>query len=95
MEKITFKDGTVVNAEKNGSCFIVDEKPSFPENLKEIMIEGENGTIEISNGRIVESASVDGKYWFTIIEIPEAELEKQATADAIMELSELVAALLS
>jgi hypothetical protein len=95
MEKITFKDGTVINAEKNGSCFIVDEKPSFPEDLKEITIEGEGGTTEIGNGRIVESASVDGRYWFAVIEIPEAELEKQATADAIMELSELVGALLS
>jgi hypothetical protein len=82
MEKIIFNDGTEITAKKNGSCFIVDEAPEFPEDLTGITIEGENGTTEIENGRIIESASVDGKYWFTIQEIPEDELWKAEVEDA-------------
>ena len=93
--RIIFKDGTEIQAEKNGDCFIVDEKPSFPEDLSDITIEGESGTVNISNGRIIECASVDENYWFSVQEIPEAELERQATNDAILELSELIGSLLS
>lgn len=100
MEKIRFKDGSVVEAERNGSCFIVDEKPLFPKNLDDITIDGETSAI-ISHGKIIECASIDGRYWFTITEVPPEELEKVAllkklddAESAVAELSELVAAMI-
>jgi hypothetical protein len=93
MEKITFKDGTVINAEKNGTCFITGEKPTFPDDLTNITIGGETATT-IENGKIVECASIDGRYWFTIIEASPEELEKRRIDETIMELSELVGVLL-
>ncbi|MCR5777251.1 MAG: hypothetical protein K6G84_07550 [Lachnospiraceae bacterium] len=70
MEKITFKDGSVITAEKNGSCYIVDSAPEFPEDLNNITIEGEVNTT-IAHGQLQECASVDGRYWFTILDVPE------------------------
>ena len=35
---IRFSDGTEIEAEVNGTCFIVDEKPEFPDNFEEIVI---------------------------------------------------------
>ena len=88
--KIIFKDGTELTVERNGSSFITDEKPTFPEDLKNITIEGQT----ISNGRIIECASVDGRYWFTITEIPQDELDKAAYDDALAELTELIATMM-
>lgn len=100
MEKIRFKDGTVVEAEKNGSCFITDEKPAFPEDLRDIKVEGETSTL-ISNGQIVECASIDGRYWFTILEASPEDVKIRALEntisqqnDAIVELSEMMAAMM-
>ncbi len=38
--KIIFLDGTEIEAEKNGSSYIVDEKPRFPNDLSEVSITG-------------------------------------------------------
>lgn len=35
---ITFKDGAELVTEQNGSCFIVDEEPTFPADLSEVTI---------------------------------------------------------
>ncbi len=83
MEKIIFKDGTEITVERNGSCFIVETKPEFPEDLTDITIEGEMPQT-IANGRIVDAASVDGRYWFTIIEISEAEAREAKREAQIM-----------
>lgn len=88
--KIIFKDGTELTVERNGSSFITDEKPTFPEDLKNITIEGQT----ISNGRVIECASVDGRYWFAITEIPQDELDKAAYDDALAELTELIATMM-
>ena len=88
--KIIFKDGTELTVERNGSSFITDEKPAFPEDLKNITIEGQT----IANGRIIECASVDGRYWFAITEIPQDELDKAAYDDALAELTELIATMM-
>ena len=48
--------------------------------MTDIKIEGEMPQT-IANGRIVDAASVDGRYWFTIIEISEAEA-REASRDA-------------
>ncbi|MBQ7615677.1 MAG: hypothetical protein IJU77_11575 [Butyrivibrio sp.] len=70
---IRFSDGTEIEAEVNGTCFIVDEKPEFPDNFEEIVITEGESEKTIEHGRLLECASVDDKYWFAIEEIPEQE----------------------
>ena len=74
MEKATiiFNDGTEIEAAVNGDCFIVDEKPDFPDDLTDITIVSDQGEKTVEHGRIVECAS-EKDYWFAIVEIPEAE----------------------
>ena len=36
--KITFKNGIEIEAEVNGSCYIVDSKPDFPVDLSEVTV---------------------------------------------------------
>lgn len=66
---IRFSDGTEITAEQNGTTYIVDEEPTFPEDLSEVEIEGEEGTTTIENAEIIECAKVPGdeRYWFTVI----------------------------
>lgn len=71
--KIIFADGTEVTAEKNGDCFIIKKKRSFPEDLSTVTVRGDDGDTIYRNAELVECASVDGKYWFTFIETSEAE----------------------
>ena len=71
--KITFSNGEEIVAEVNGSTFITEEEPNFPDNLEDITIEKDGEEETIAHGRIVECAAEDGRYWFTIIEIPEQE----------------------
>lgn len=77
MEKaiITFKNGLKVEAEANGSCFIVDSKPEFPFDLSEVTVtNGENEKV-LHEVEINEAASVDGRYWFALRELTEQELK--------------------
>ncbi len=69
--KIKFADGTELSVNVNGSSFIIDEKPEFPDNLEGITITQGKEKRTIEYGEILECASVDDKYWFAIIEIPE------------------------
>lgn len=39
MTTISFNDGTTLEVEQNGSTFITDTKPDFPEDLTDIIIE--------------------------------------------------------
>ena len=68
---IIFSNGETVTAQYNGSCFATDTEPQFPENLENITIEKESGEEHIAHGFIKDCASVDGRYWFTVREIPE------------------------
>ncbi len=89
--KIVFKDGTTINAQVNGHCYIVDVEPTFPEDLTDIIVKKGKETQTIANGRIVPAASVDGRYWFAIIEISEAEEEAnqlRADVDYLLAISE-------
>ena len=78
---ILFNDGTSIEAEVNGSCYITDSKPEFPGDLTGIVISAESGVRHIDNGQIIEAASVDGRYWFAVEEIP-AEVIKEAELQA-------------
>ena len=85
MEVIRFKDGTEITAEKNGTTYIVAEKPKFPDDLSEVTIEGQYGTETIKNAQIVEAAKTPGdtRYWFVIVPTPRnlAEEVNQDRAD--------------
>ena len=71
--KITFGDGTEITAEVNGSCYIVDDKFNDPD-LSEVTI----GDTVIENATLMEAASVDGRYWFTITRLTEEELMRKS-----------------
>ena len=84
MEKvtITFNDGTIINADLNGNCYIVDTKPEFPRDLTNITVQGEKYNQTYQNGEIIECYSIDGRYWFGINEIPADVLkERKIQAD--------------
>ena len=80
---IKFKDGTEIKAEVNGDCFITENKPSFPASLEGVTVEKDGETTEYEEAMLIECASVDGKYWFSLMEKP---LDvKQAEKIAIQE----------
>ena len=67
--RIIFRNGTTIEAEQNGNCFITDIKPAFPVPLGAVRIEGDE-SYRVEHAQLVECANVDGRYWFTFIEIP-------------------------
>ena len=78
MEKVTieFANGLEIEAEVNGSCYIVDEKPDFPTDLSAVSVtDGDGNTKELVEVEINETASVDGRYWFALRELTQQELK--------------------
>lgn len=95
--KIIFKDGTSIKAEMNGSCFIVANEPVFPDDLSVVVVVAGGETRTYTNAYVQECASVDGNYWFTILEesiqdrtIRELREENTMLEDAIAELAEII-----
>lgn len=95
--KIIFKDGTQITAEQNGTCYILNEKPEFPEDMTGLIIQKEDGNIEFQYPLLIECASIDGNYWFSFMEEPadqkvirELKEENAMLEDAILELAELI-----
>lgn len=88
MEEVTirFADGTELEAEQNGSCFIANEKPVFPADLSEVTVEGDTVSL-FSNAQVVECASVDGRYWFTFREVT-ADEHLRADVDYLLLMQE-------
>lgn len=88
--KIIFSNGKEIQAEQNGTCYILAKKPEFPTNLRNIKIENEEGTSVITNGEIVEVAKVlgDKNYWFTILEIPAARIKEQVTDQRLADIED-------
>ena len=94
---IRFKDGTGLNAERNGDCYITDTKPDFPEDLSVVWIGDGSSETALHNAELTECAVTDGRYWFAFIETPadvlrQRELEDtiQMLTDCLLEMSELV-----
>ena len=75
-EKVTliFSDGTEISADVNGTCYIADTKPTFPDDLSVVTIEAEGETKELYNVSVQEAAPVDNRYWFVLIEATPEEL---------------------
>lgn len=84
--KITFADGSVIEADKNGDCFIVDKEFSV-DDLSKVTVENDGISQELENVEIVEAASVDGRFWFSfhkVIENPIAKLQSNVEYIAMM-----------
>lgn len=84
--KITFADGSVIEADKNGDCFIVDKEFSVDDLSKVTIGDGDNVQV-LKNVKIVAAASVDGRFWFSfhkVIENPVAKLQANVEYIAMM-----------
>ena len=90
--KITFADKSEIEAEKNGSSYITDSKPAFPSDLSTVKITGENTNESFTSPRIVKCASIDGRYWFSFVEVSEtarAVSEMKSNIDYIAMMSNI------
>lgn len=94
---IIFNDKTEVIVEQNGSCFVLNKKPAFPDDLSAITIISDEEIISLNNCKVQECSSTDGKYWFTLI--PETKEEKtirelkeqnEMLTECLLEISEIV-----
>lgn len=86
--KIVFATGLEITTEVNGNNYIVDKKPEFPANLKNIKITDNDGETTISNGMIIECAPLDKRYWFTIAETPRSTLKEKETDQRIADIED-------
>ncbi len=75
---IIFNEGTRLQVEQNGTSFILDEKQPITGDLTRVTIVNDEGTQVIENAELVECASVDGRYWFTFVEIPREKMLERA-----------------
>lgn len=73
---IQFPNGTQLTAEQNGSCYIVDTKPAFPDDLSVVEVMGDEPKV-FHNAFVQDCASVDGRYWFAFVEKTQDELFRQ------------------
>ena len=94
---IQFKNGTTLMAEKNGTSYIALAAPAFPADLSVVTVV-DGATIEVlHNVHVQECASVDGRYWFALLEETEQERtirelreENDMLEDAIAELAAII-----
>jgi hypothetical protein len=94
---IRFKNGEMIRAEQNGNCFIVPEVPEFPEDLSEVTVLADDKETVMHYVMIEEAASVDGRFWFCMVEesAEDRQIREQAERirfleDCLMEISEEV-----
>ena len=95
--KITFGNGEIITAEKNGESLITQQKPGFPAVLGVVTVESEDGVRTYNEPQIVECASVDGRYWFCFVEesslqkrIRQLESQNETLLECLLEMSEIV-----
>ena len=96
--KITFGNGEIITAEKNGESLIAQQKPGFPAVLGVVTVESADGGVRIYNDpQIVECASIDGRYWFCFVEESPQEKrmrqlveENEILAGAVEELAAII-----
>ena len=75
----------------------MQQKPSFPEELGLVTVEGADGIRTYSDPQVVECASVDGRYWFCFVEespqekrIRQLAEENEILAGAVEELAAII-----
>ena len=96
--KITFGNGEVIAAEKNGESLITQQKLGFPAVLGVVTVESADGGVRIYNDpQIVECANIDGRYWFCFVEespqqkrIRQLEEKNDSLIECLLEMSEIV-----
>ena len=96
--KITFGNGEIIAAEKNGESLITQQKPGFPAVLGVVTVESADGGVRIYNDpQIVECASIDRRYWFCFVEESPQEKrmrqlveENEILAGAVEELAAII-----
>ena len=96
--KITFGNGEVIAAGKNGESLITQQKPGFPAVLGVVTVESADGGVRIYNDpQIVECASIDGRHWFCFVEespqekrIRQLAEENEILAGAVEELAAII-----
>ena len=95
--RITFANGSGLDAEVNGNCYITDTRPEFPDDLSVVTVTADSiyNNRTYRNAQIIECASTDGRYWFTFhelspVEVRLKELEdtNQMLTDCILEITE-------
>lgn len=87
--KITFASGVQIEAELNGSCYIIDEP--FTEDIKNdlsaVTIEEDGTVTEFHNAELIECASADERYWFSFREVS-ADEQLRADVDYLLLIAE-------
>ena len=79
---IRWNDGTELETRVNGTCYITDEKPDFPDDLTDVEVITEDGQAHFANPKIIEcAAGFEPGYWFTLVEKGETEQVEQNTAN--------------
>lgn len=68
---IIFANGETITAQTQEDSFITEVEPAFPENLENITIVRDGQEELIAHGTIAPCASIDGRFWFTVREVPE------------------------
>ena len=95
--KITFGNGEIITAEKNGESLIAQQKPGFPAVPGVATVESEDGVRTYNEPQIVECASIDGRFWFCFVEdspqekrIRQLAEENEILAGAVEELAAII-----
>lgn len=95
--RIIFNDGTSVVAEQNANTYITAAQPVFPDDLSVVTVESDNQAQVFRNVTIQECASVDGRYWFGLLEeteqarvIRELRETNDMLTECILEMSEII-----
>ncbi len=95
--RLTFNDGTSVVAEQNANTYITAAQPAFPEDLSVVTVESDDQAQVFRNVTIQECASVDGRYWFALLEeteqarvIRELRETNDMLTECILEMSEII-----
>lgn len=84
--KITFASGVKIEAEVNGSCYIIDEplNENIQNDLSVVTIENKDGVrTEFTDAELIIAASIDGRFWFSFREVS-AEERLRADIDYLL-----------
>lgn len=87
--KIIFIDETTIIAELNGSTYITEDRPIFPEDLSTVTIKSDSQIQILHNVEIVECASIDDRFWFGLHEKTIQQLENEHIRNIVSETTQV------
>ena len=72
-------DGFMFSAKNNGTCYITDAKPNFPDDLFTVVVTSDDPMQNYiyHNAELIECYSIDGRYWFAFRELSSDELYRK------------------